>query len=1693
MEAAFNQSNILRLIPQIDDIQDEVVNKIYSNFNFYQYQCEKTDIKEETIDKSNDKMALLNILNKINLFTYEISYVDNNLIKILPNIEVCFKNDANYTFINIAICIESICLIIENIDSKIFSEILNETNSIKINVHNDKSKSLVNANVTIEDNIKCFNQSHRSMSSIIMKNKFISKTINPILAFLIERHFYPSYLFNNKSFYLFDNLYDPNNNNNSSSEHIVRHKIYDYFISNKQTFTNNLGLIHNEIKEQFKQDDFNKLKKESHQKSQLYRFEEEEFIIIRMIYSTGSSLYYLVMHKKTLYLFLMKKVGNIELMDDYEHEIEFCENYSHRCFCRFYGFLFIKRRKGGFIYEFMSNGSLSNFNGQRSNEMNKLYSFLAICRVFQGIEYLHSNNLIHRDIKPGNILIDHDNIPYISDFETIRNVPLKEEEDCTQNIGSILYTSPEQDSGSNLTFESDIYSYGLVIYFLFEKDHYFINGKPKTDDIIVNIDASENINSLFHSCVKYDCTKRSSIIDIGKYIDKEFNIISFVDEYYCEEKTNNQYLEKIPLLYEILYWMFFKRMYFYDGDINLYFCLIRYPAISMYEHIADYFSGMISNEFYPKAKKFYELCTTFKNPRSYYRLGKIYQSYLGVQGDIIKAIEYYKLAYENNFTRALYDLALIYENDEYISNTEKANEYLNLIYSKCDPYFIYDMGMDCLHTDYSKALKCFEIASKKYFLAYLQLGIIYENGFGVERDSTRAKQYFDIYCSYDKLNFSYSVGSMYEKGEKVPLNYYRAREYFQQAASHNHPLAFFELGKMYECGRGGPKDFKLSEKCFDEYIRMKGESKSLRVGNLYKNGLDTFDSNYSNAKKYYNRALKYYETLAKENDPKAFYHLGLIYENGQGVQINSNKAQEFLIHYCQLTNDIKTYYRVGELYELKGKVLQNYSKVRYYFEIYIEKYSSNKDIYDEYSEERSLYIGALEALGVVYENGNGVQRDSAKAREYFHLLGQETSDYRNIGDIYEYGFKEVKQDHFKAMEYYELAVKNDESEALFELGKLYENGKGGKQDSKKAQELFEKYGYATNSFDRIGKLYDEGVEVKHDYFLAKKYYELGNKLDHSKCLWELGKLYEKGEGVKRDYLKAKEYYELSIKFDDSRGFVDLAKMYKYGKGVVIDYYKAKKLLELSIHYAKNNFNMDFMMNHVSFKYIELGDIYLNGKGCKKDYNKALECFENSVETKNYYGLYKIGEMYEYGLGVEKDITKAQEYYKLCAQENNGIAFYKLGEMFEKNNESSEKIKLFYAFSANKNNSNALLKLGDIYSEDDLNQISKQEAIKCYLKCKDIYENKCNYDTDYVPFIDVNSHIADNNLALIHLIIDCDIKKAHQFLKDSMSYDYPFAKNNYGLLLEMHFKDIETAKYMYERSSKSNFSLSEYNLANLLEKEGNLKESINYYKRASDHENDVLVYRGKRIEDKRLEISKKFIICLTNLKLVDYYLAKSNYIKTKKYFIRSLSKLIDNEISYKFKFIFNQNQNSFSYLWKFIYEFPLFHLSIQPNLEEKSINGINDSFEVENNNLNNACKINQKIINACDSFDYDVSYEKLAQTQKFDQMNLLNDNMKTLNHINEAGSENLIGDFNVTFEDSEKLFDFVIQNKFLLDIFHQEIKDIIEKMRKILYIRPYQILFGRIFLNNKPNISIPLLNPSIKDINEIFYEGFGIPI
>jgi serine/threonine-protein kinase len=80
------------------------------------------------------------------------------------------------------------------------------------------------------------------------------------------------------------------------------------------------------------------------------------------------------------------------------------------------------------------------------------------------IEYAHKNNVIHRDIKPTNILITKDGKLKVTDFGVAKDETARDLTSVGTLIGTPCYMSPEQAMGRKLTTQTDIFSLGIVLY-----------------------------------------------------------------------------------------------------------------------------------------------------------------------------------------------------------------------------------------------------------------------------------------------------------------------------------------------------------------------------------------------------------------------------------------------------------------------------------------------------------------------------------------------------------------------------------------------------------------------------------------------------------------------------------------------------------------------------------------------------------------------------------------------------------------------------------------------------------------------------------------------------------------------------------------------------------------------------------------------------------------------------------------------------------------------------------------------------------------------------------------------------------------------------------------------------------------------------------------------------------------------------
>ena len=127
------------------------------------------------------------------------------------------------------------------------------------------------------------------------------------------------------------------------------------------------------------------------------------------------------------------------------------------------------------VMEYIEGRSLTQHFGDKSNDLNEVIRIAE--HIASGLAAAHKINVVHRDIKAGNIIIDKDGYPKILDFGLAKPVAPKAgaDADTTDTIsqeltqagkivGTVSYMSPEQIRGEAVDNRSDIFAFGILLY-----------------------------------------------------------------------------------------------------------------------------------------------------------------------------------------------------------------------------------------------------------------------------------------------------------------------------------------------------------------------------------------------------------------------------------------------------------------------------------------------------------------------------------------------------------------------------------------------------------------------------------------------------------------------------------------------------------------------------------------------------------------------------------------------------------------------------------------------------------------------------------------------------------------------------------------------------------------------------------------------------------------------------------------------------------------------------------------------------------------------------------------------------------------------------------------------------------------------------------------------------------------------------
>lgn len=115
------------------------------------------------------------------------------------------------------------------------------------------------------------------------------------------------------------------------------------------------------------------------------------------------------------------------------------------------------------VMELIDGVTLKEYLSRRGPLSWKETTFFAV-QIAKALEHAHSRGVIHRDIKPQNIMLLRDGTVKVADFGIAHYNSSQTDYSKGEAIGSVHYVSPEQARGSHIDNRSDIYSFGVVMY-----------------------------------------------------------------------------------------------------------------------------------------------------------------------------------------------------------------------------------------------------------------------------------------------------------------------------------------------------------------------------------------------------------------------------------------------------------------------------------------------------------------------------------------------------------------------------------------------------------------------------------------------------------------------------------------------------------------------------------------------------------------------------------------------------------------------------------------------------------------------------------------------------------------------------------------------------------------------------------------------------------------------------------------------------------------------------------------------------------------------------------------------------------------------------------------------------------------------------------------------------------------------------
>jgi serine/threonine protein kinase len=162
--------------------------------------------------------------------------------------------------------------------------------------------------------------------------------------------------------------------------------------------------------------------------------------------------------------YIRKDVMHDDIVTLFAREVNVLASFNHDTLLGLCGYVPMEMGEPAIITEFMSQGSLDNLIKDGDARWDDAQKLIVAYGIAVGMLILHRGGVMHRDLKPGNVLLNDRLEPKVADFGLAKFVDTAKAMQHTSDRGTPLFMAPELFAGQTYDGTVDVYAYGLLLY-----------------------------------------------------------------------------------------------------------------------------------------------------------------------------------------------------------------------------------------------------------------------------------------------------------------------------------------------------------------------------------------------------------------------------------------------------------------------------------------------------------------------------------------------------------------------------------------------------------------------------------------------------------------------------------------------------------------------------------------------------------------------------------------------------------------------------------------------------------------------------------------------------------------------------------------------------------------------------------------------------------------------------------------------------------------------------------------------------------------------------------------------------------------------------------------------------------------------------------------------------------------------------